>query len=70
MYVLRESGSLLSPKGQIVSVLIQWKYPFLFVVISLRETGDTVVAIETKEKREFGLGASRKYFPSDKKRDT
>ena len=41
--------------------VIQWKYPFLSVVIPFREAGDTVVvALVTKEKREVGWGASRK----------
>lgn len=41
--------------------VIQWKYPFLSIVIPLGEAGDiVVVALETKEKREVGWGASRK----------
>ena len=55
--ILRKRGAPPSPRGQIVSVLTQWKYPFFFVVSGLGETGDRVVVTETKEKGEVGRGS-------------
>lgn len=49
--ILREGESLLSPRGQFVSVLTQWEYPFLFVVIGLRKSRDTVVATEEQKRK-------------------
>ena len=65
--ILREGESLLSPRGQFVSVLTQWEYPFLSVVIALRKSYDIVVATEEQKRKEVRWGASGKDFPSSRK---
>lgn len=52
-----------------MSVLTQWEYPFLFVVIGLREACDTVVVIEKKEEKLVRV-LLEKIFLLHKKRDT
>lgn len=66
--ILRERESL-SLRGQTVSVLTHWKYPFLPAVIGLRKACDTVVVTEKKEKREVGKHLEN-IFLLDKKEDT
>ena len=65
--ILREGESLLSPRGQFVSVLTQWEYPFLSVVIALRKSYDIVVATEEQNRKEVRWGTSGKDFPSSRK---
>ena len=49
----------------------QWEYPFLFVVIGLRKSCDTVVATEEqKRKQKLGGALLEKIFRPRRKRDT
>lgn len=64
------SGRWVPPQsqGDTMTVLNQWEYPFLFVVIALRKSYDIVVATEEqKRKREVRWGTSGKDFPSSQK---